>query len=108
MIAMAVCNLVTNCGVQNPKDCKIARKLVCNINKGCGFGCQLHHLTYCFLVAYGTNRTLIVSSHGWRYSPSGGWEKYFLPVSETCVDRSGSSRPWSGGSITLFPYKWYY
>lgn len=76
--------------LQNPADCSKAKKLVCNINKGCGYGCQLHHVLYCFLIAFGTERTLILESHGWRYS-SGGWEKYFLPVSETCTDRSGSS-----------------
>jgi len=48
------------------------------------------------LVAYGTNRTLVILSRGWRYSPSGGWEKYFLPASDTCVDRDGMSRSWSG------------
>jgi len=81
---------------------------VCNINKGCGFGCQLHHVAYCFVVAYGANRTLIISSRSWRYSPNGGWEKYFRPVSETCVDRGGTSRPWSGlhqpaDSLDAFP-----
>ncbi len=27
--------------LQNPKDCGSARKLVCNLNKGCGYGCQV-------------------------------------------------------------------
>ena len=39
--------------LQNPEDCGSARKLVCNLNKGCGYGCQVHHAIYCFLVAYG-------------------------------------------------------
>ena len=39
--------------LQNPEDCSSARKLVCNLNKGCGYGCQVHHAIYCFLVAYG-------------------------------------------------------
>ena len=39
--------------LQNPTDCNSARKLVCNLNKGCGYGCQIHHAIYCFLVAYG-------------------------------------------------------
>ncbi|ELU04531.1 hypothetical protein CAPTEDRAFT_97586 [Capitella teleta] len=82
--------------LQNPKDCSKAKKLVCNINKGCGYGCQLHHLTYCFIIAYGTQRTFVLESRGWRYS-SEGWEKYFLPLSETCTDRQGdSSRAWGG------------
>lgn len=82
--------------LQNPKDCSKARKLVCNINKGCGYGCQLHHVVYCFMIAYGTQRTLILESQNWRYA-TGGWETVFRPVSETCTDRSGlSTGHWSG------------
>ena len=80
--------------LQNPKDCSKAKKIVCNINKGCGYGCQLHHIVYCFIVAYGSQRTMILESNGWRYS-AGGWDKVFKPVSDTCVSRSGhSSRMW--------------
>ncbi|XP_023662503.1 alpha-(1,6)-fucosyltransferase isoform X1 [Paramormyrops kingsleyae] len=82
--------------LQNPQDCSKARKLVCNINKGCGYGCQLHHVVYCFMIAYGTRRTLILESHNWRYA-TGGWETVFRPVSDTCTDRTGSSTGhWSG------------
>ncbi|XP_059505234.1 alpha-(1,6)-fucosyltransferase isoform X3 [Stegostoma tigrinum] len=82
--------------LQNPKDCSKAKKLVCNINKGCGYGCQLHHVVYCFMIAYGTQRTLILESQNWRYS-TGGWETVFKPVSETCMDRSGTTTGhWSG------------
>uniref|UniRef100_A0A3Q2YCT1 Alpha-(1,6)-fucosyltransferase n=1 Tax=Hippocampus comes TaxID=109280 RepID=A0A3Q2YCT1_HIPCM len=82
--------------LQNPPDCGKARKLVCNINKGCGYGCQLHHVVYCFMIAYGTQRTLILESHNWRYAPS-GWESVFLPVSNSCTDRSGATTGhWSG------------
>ncbi|KAE8752245.1 hypothetical protein FOCC_FOCC001038 [Frankliniella occidentalis] len=76
--------------LQNPKDCKRAKKLICNLNKGCGFGCQLHHAVYCFLVAYGTQRTLILRSKGWRYH-KGGWEEIFKPVSDTCLSSEGDS-----------------
>lgn len=39
-------------------------------------------MTYCFIVAYGTNRTLLLANDGqsWSYSRS-GWESVFLPVS---------------------------
>lgn len=88
---MFVCN-----PVQNPPDCGKAHKLVCNINKGCGYGCQLHHVVYCFMIAYGTQRTLILESQNWRYA-TGGWETVFKPVSDTCTDRSGASTGhWSG------------
>ena len=63
------------------------------MGKGCGFGCQFHHLVYCFMVAYGLQRTLVIESRGWRYS-SGGWESVFLAVSDTCTSVSGSRAPW--------------
>ncbi|CAB1343076.1 unnamed protein product [Coregonus sp. 'balchen'] len=86
---------VKNLG-HNPQDCSKARKLVCNINKGCGYGCQLHHVVYCFMIAYGTQRTLILESHNWRYA-TGGWETVFHPVSNSCSDRTGvSTGHWSG------------
>ncbi|XP_013793921.1 alpha-(1,6)-fucosyltransferase-like isoform X2 [Limulus polyphemus] len=81
--------------LQNPKDCSKARKLTCSLNKGCGYGCQIHHVVYCFIVAYGTQRTLILKSKNWRYSRQ-GWESVFKPVSDTCTDESGISRgSWS-------------
>lgn len=69
--------------LQNPKDCKKARRLVCTLNKGCGYGCQIHHVIYCMIIAYSSNRTMVMNSVGWRYSRK-GWEGTFLPVSETC------------------------
>ncbi|KAJ8687903.1 hypothetical protein QAD02_023698 [Eretmocerus hayati] len=69
--------------LQNPQNCQTAKKLLCQINKGCGFGCQIHHLVYCFLVAYGTKRTLILKSKGWKYQKE-GWEAVFKPVSDSC------------------------
>ena len=69
--------------VQNPEDCKNAKKLVCNLNKGCGYGCQIHHAIYCFIVSYGTERMLVLKSKGWRYNKN-GFEDFFLPVSDKC------------------------
>lgn len=86
--------------LQNPKDCSKARKLVCNLNKSCGYGCQIHHTAYCFIVAYATKRTMILNSKKWRYH-RGGWEKIFMPLSETCTDPSGSDRSnWPGTNET--------
>ena len=68
--------------LQNPPSCQEARKLTCNLNKGCGYGCQVHHALYCFVVAYGTERTLVLRSKGWRYNRQ-GWEDVFKPLSET-------------------------
>lgn len=82
--------------LQNPSDCKKAKKLVCNLNKGCGYGCQLHHVVYCFMVAYGTQRTLILKSKGWRYHKT-GWEEVFQPISDTCTSTEGETATnWPG------------
>ncbi|XP_076274211.1 alpha-(1,6)-fucosyltransferase 8 [Rhynchophorus ferrugineus] len=82
--------------LQNPEDCDTARKLVCSLNKGCGYGCQLHHVVYCFMVAYGTKRTLILKSKGWRYHKS-GWEDIFMPLSDTCTSPDGETMAnWPG------------
>ncbi|MCP9256920.1 Alpha1,6 fucosyltransferase [Dirofilaria immitis] len=69
--------------MQNPDDCKTARILTCDLNKQCGFGCQLHHVTYCFIVAYGSNRTLVLTDDGrtWNYATN-GWTAAFLPITK--------------------------
>ncbi|KAL1465862.1 hypothetical protein WDU94_005393 [Cyamophila willieti] len=69
--------------IQNPRDCATARKVSCQINWPCGFGCQLHHVTYCLIIAYATNRTLVLDSSNWNYN-SDGWEEMFEPLSRTC------------------------
>ncbi len=65
--------------LQNPKDCESAKKLVCQVGKTCGFGCQMHHVTYCFILAYASERTLVLDSKAWSYSAD-GWDAVFLPV----------------------------
>ncbi|XP_043204524.1 alpha-(1,6)-fucosyltransferase-like [Amphibalanus amphitrite] len=86
--------------LQNPPDCATAKKLVCNLNKVCGFGCQLHHVAYCLTVAYGTGRTLVLNSRNWRYNRA-GWEQVFQPLSGTCQDTGGRSKAaWPGTADT--------
>lgn len=64
--------------------------------QGCGYGCQIHHVVYCLIVAYGSKRTLILKSRGWRYNKA-GWEDVFHPLSDTCTDPSGYSHShWPG------------
>lgn len=84
--------------LQNPPNCDSAKKVVCNLHKGCGFGCQIHHVAYCLIVAYAMQRTLILDSKGWRYSAK-GWESVFQPLSQTCRYKgSGTKRSW-GSSV---------
>lgn len=64
--------------------------------QGCGYGCQLHHVVYCLILAYATERTLILQSTGWKYKRS-GWEQVFLPISETCTSPDGETKDaWPG------------
>lgn len=71
--------------LQNPSDCQAAPKMLCDLNKGCGFGCQLHHVVYCFITAYAFNRTLVVKADSWSYS-SKGWTSVFEPVAGRCSE----------------------
>lgn len=61
---------------------------------------------YCFLVAYGTERTLILKSKGWRYQKQ-GWESVFQPLSETCLSVNGETHVnWPGdkkNQVVLLP-----
>nr|CAD7413454.1 unnamed protein product [Timema poppensis] len=72
--------------LQNPPSCDKAKKLVCSLNKKCGYGCQIHHLAYCMIIAYGTEHTLILDSKEWSYH-KGGWEEVFQPLSNNCTDK---------------------
>lgn len=74
--------------LQNPPSCSQARKAVCKVAKPCGFACQMHHLAYCFILAYASERTLVLEPRGWKYSPQ-GWEPVFQPLSQ-CNVSSGS------------------
>ncbi|KAK6044058.1 hypothetical protein COOONC_18437 [Cooperia oncophora] len=50
--------------MQHPEDCKNAKILLCNLDKQCGFGCQLHHVAYCFVTAFGSQRTMVFNGDG--------------------------------------------
>lgn len=90
--------------LQNPVDCENANKLLCKLNKGCGFGCQIHHVAYCFMMALASNRTLILDAQNWRYVPlvksaNAGWNLVFKPLSNSCtLNGSYSPKHWSHDS----------
>ena len=75
--------------LQNPADCNATRKLVCNIKKHCGFGCQIHHLAFCFITAYATNRLLVIDSRMWKYASQHGWDGVFLPLTPCTINYQG-------------------
>lgn len=84
--------------LQNPNNCTNSKKILCNINKACGFGCQIHHLILCFITAYSTNRVLILESPNWLTESDEGYEKFFQPVSNNCknLDIKGNIVDWNG------------
>ena len=59
--------------------CAKANFLSCSVNKGCGFGCQAHHLVFCLVMAYGSGRTLRVDTSMWAYAQK-GWESTAMCV----------------------------
>ena len=71
--------------LQNPPNCSKTRKLVCTFRENmCGFGCSMHKAAFCMIIAYATQRTLLMDPRGWKYA--GGWEGAFLPVSKCRID----------------------
>ena len=85
--------------LQNPVSCDTAKKLVCQLNKGCGFGCQIHHVVYCLVVGLAENRTVILNARNWRYmdqehkkSKTAGWNLVFQPLSRNCLEEGSGDR----------------
>ncbi|VDP09003.1 unnamed protein product [Heligmosomoides polygyrus] len=74
--------------ILNVKCCiRLFRVLLCNLDKQCGFGCQLHHVAFCFVTAFGSERTMVLNNDGasWRYSKQ-GWLGAFLPITRCKYD----------------------
>ena len=67
--------------LQNPADCDATGVAICDLNKNCGFGCQMHHLTYCLVAAAAMGRPLSVNASGWRYNQEHGLQGVFQPLS---------------------------
>ena len=84
--------------IQNPASCTDAKTIVCDLNKACGLGCQMHHVMYCFATAFFLNRTLIVQSQNWQYNKL-GLEAYFKPFSENCTAVTGNPVAWQAANL---------
>ena len=82
-------NLIQNRlrGLQNPSNCSEAKKLVCNFKvKLCGYGCQLHHAVYCLILAYATQRMLVIKSDKGNevFFDQESFKHIFQPLSLSC------------------------
>lgn len=82
--------------LQNPStSCSQVKRITCNLNKGCGYGCEIHHAMHCFHIAYALGRPMYLFSDGWRYNP-GGFEQIFQPLSKNCTkDMFSGAVSWS-------------
>ena len=81
--------------LQNPENCKAARKLICDLSKPCGYGCLIHHVGYCFILAYATQRTMILQSNSDFFAENKGWNSVFLPLSDSCTKATTPGVMWS-------------
>ncbi|CAG2170109.1 unnamed protein product, partial [Oppiella nova] len=67
-------------------------------NIKCGFGCTMHHYTYCLILALKLNRTLIIPETITNTYTS-HMKMLFRPISDTCLDSNGdNSTTWEGMS----------
>lgn len=73
--------------LQHPTDCNTARKLLCDLDKSCGFGCQVHHVVHCLAHAVALNRTLVLRTYPSNYikHPT-AWNDQLQPVGSCAVD----------------------
>lgn len=62
--------------MNHPKDCSHQKYLICEMDNGCGFGCQIHKLTTCLLLSYEMNRILIIDSRNWTKYHENNNEEY--------------------------------
>lgn len=74
--------------IQNPPNCSSARKVACKVDEYCGYGCQVHHVVMCLIIAYATERTLTLEKANGIYKGH-SWDSIFLPLSNTCTQADG-------------------
>ncbi|BHF57668.1 Alpha-(1,6)-fucosyltransferase [Sparganum proliferum] len=84
--------------LQHPPDCNRAKFLVMDINKLCGFGCQIHHAVHCFVLAYATNRTMLLSNSKWSYS-NHGFSSVFEDLSSCRPSATESTVAWGSAGF---------
>nr|CAD2123490.1 unnamed protein product [Meloidogyne enterolobii] len=66
--------------LQYPDDCNNRRLLVCYISLSCGFGCIVHHISYCLYIASAANRTLVFENDGTKWYYGFKWTDIFQQI----------------------------
>lgn len=92
---------------------KNRQRLICRINKPCGFGCSMHHLARCLGLAVATRRRLLLDDSGWMYAAR--WLDVFQPVHEPpsladwwmmLASRYGFVQQWESENVTYDSYRY--
>ncbi|CAG5127668.1 unnamed protein product, partial [Candidula unifasciata] len=82
--------------LQNPTDCKTAKKLVCILTRSCGFACQIHHCLHCVISAYALGRSLVLKSSSSLYA-SESFDSVFEPMGSSCLSTQfNNTTKWPG------------
>nr|CAD2123487.1 unnamed protein product [Meloidogyne enterolobii] len=64
--------------LQYPNDCNNRRLLVCYMGlDNCGFGCIIHHISFCLHISTSSNRTLVLENDGSKWYYSAKWADVF-------------------------------
>jgi len=80
--------------MQFVQDCSKVKKLVCEVEQRCGYMCQLHFLTICYIQAYYQNRTVIFKD--WKAANEldkqnfNNFQDSFLPFSNCSIHTNES------------------
>lgn len=82
--------------IQHPKNCSSAPKAYCKVPDFCGFGCQVHQIVTCLVVAYVKQRTLVLAN-GRNLYGNHTWTDVFEPVSNSCTSIT------EGSEIVMWP-----
>lgn len=69
---------------QFPNKCENIQVNLCESSKGCGFGCQMHHILYCFIVSLAQGLPLVVDSRNWHGFNS--LDDLFEPLTDKCLE----------------------
>lgn len=84
--------------LQHPDNCVRRKKVVCKLPQEYGFGCQVHQIVICLLIAYELDRTMIIDEST-RTIYNVNWDEVFEPLSSCSSTSGGLHRNWSDHGV---------
>uniref|UniRef100_A0A1I8BVZ7 GT23 domain-containing protein n=1 Tax=Meloidogyne hapla TaxID=6305 RepID=A0A1I8BVZ7_MELHA len=63
-------------------------KLIDFDDTDCGFGCSIHHISYCLSLATGSERILILEKDGDNWSYNATWRELFEPITNCSYEEN--------------------